>query len=139
MPALRNRWGSWKAIAGLAVAALVPLPVWAVHATPDLRVDPQFGVATPPLMTILNPPAVAHGHVLPTSSGSPSLILKPDLGSCKEFSVACREGGIISPSPTHPLRTLGAGLGVRIGGVRLEYARGLQTGVNFIGVRTRFP
>ena len=136
---MRNVGWSWAAM--VVVVALMPRPGWAVNTPPYLSVEPQFGPVAPPLWAALNPrpPLAAVASATPASPGGASLILKPDLGSCKEFTDACREGGIVSPSPTHPLQTFGAGLGLQVGAVRFEYARGLRTGVNFIGIRTRFP
>lgn len=136
---MRRLRGSWAAM--VMVVALMPRPGWAVNTPPYLSVEPRFGPIVPPLLAALNPrpSRAAVAPATPPSARGASLILKPDLGSCKEFADACREGGIVSPSPTHPLQTFGAGLGLRVGAVRFEYARGLRTGVNFIGIRTRFP
>ncbi len=136
---------AWRWIAVLA--AVVPL--WARASTripvhplvAHIALDAALGVPSAPLADVFGP--LRPVSVQRTSAWSAilgeSLVLKPDLGSCKTFARACAEGGIISPTPMHPIRTLGAGVGVRVGGVRLEYARGLQTGTNFIGIRSRLP
>lgn len=98
-----------------------------------------------PLLAALNPPhhkaakkpATSHGG--PLGSISRALVLKPDLGACQSFKNGCHEGAIVTMPTNNTMQTLGAGLGMRIGGVRFEYAYGLHTGANFIGIRSHLP
>lgn len=98
-----------------------------------------------PLLAVLNPPhhklpkkrAASQGD--PLGSISRALVLKPDLGACQSFKDGCREGAIVTMPTNNVMQTLGAGLGMRIGGVRFEYAYGLHTGANFIGIRSHLP
>lgn len=118
------------------------------HKVPDLSVLPNFRAPRQPFIRALNAPRTGAGtsNQLAESTSaasswgalSDSLILKPNLGDCQSFAIACHEGDIVT-TPEHPLQTIGAGIGVRVGGVRFEYARGIHTGVNFLGIRTRFP
>lgn len=116
---------------------------------PDIAMPPAFVKPARPLVHLLNPPlhsvpgeknsksASARGGAL--GSLSHSLVFKPDLGACQSFTHGCHEGDIVT-MPTHnTMNTLGAGLGMRIGGVRFEYAYGLRSRVNFIGIRTHIP
>ncbi len=100
-----------------------------------------------PLLAVLNPPhhkprknstqAKSQGGAL--KSLSQALVFKPDLGACQSFKNGCHEGAIVTMPTNNPMQTLGAGLGMRIGGIRFEYAYGLHTGANFIGIRSPIP
>ena len=98
-----------------------------------------------PLLAVLNPPHHKPPKKRTASQGGPLgsisrvLVLKPDLGACQSFKDGCREGAIVTMPTNNVMQTLGAGLGMRIGGVRFEYAYGLHTGANFIGIRTHLP
>ncbi|WP_297396098.1 hypothetical protein, partial [Acidiferrobacter sp.] len=83
------------------------------------------------------PSAGAMGGAL--SNLGQALVLKPDLGACQSFVHGCHEGAIVTMPHNDVMRTMGAGLGMRVGGVRFEYAYGLHTGANFLGIRTRIP
>ncbi|MDA8389957.1 MAG: hypothetical protein M0Z76_04355 [Gammaproteobacteria bacterium] len=139
MCALRRWFGLLGVIVPLGAQAVTHGP--ARHMVTHIAPASVLGQSPTPLADILNPARLVQAPVgMGARSGiAGSLVLKPDLGSCKTFARACAEGGIISPVPLHPIRTLGAGVGLQLGGVRLEYARGLQTGTNFIGIRSRLP
>jgi len=111
---------------------------------PDVAVPSIFSEPRRPLFDLLNP----HHRRSPTTeprahnslSGiSQTLILKPDLGACQSFVNACHEGAIVTLPTDHVMQTMGAGLGIWVGGVRFEYAHGLHTGVNFVGIRSQLP
>ncbi len=135
-----RRWlGLLSVIAPLAAHAVAHGP--GPHVIARIAPASVLGGSPASLADLLNPvrSTQSQAQAGARSGIAGSLILKPDLGSCKTFAHACAEGGIISPVPLHPIRTLGAGVGLRLGGVRLEYARGLRTGTNFIGIRSRLP
>ncbi len=100
-----------------------------------------------PLLAALNPPhhkprkksTLTESQDDPLKSLSQALVFKPDLGACQSFKNGCREGAIVTMPTNNAIQTLGAGLGMRIGGVRFEYAYGIHTGANFIGIRSHIP
>ncbi len=98
---------------------------------------PLLGVLNPPHHKALKKPTQSHGG--PLGSISRALVFKPDLGACQSFTNGCHEGAIVTMPTNNAMQTLGAGLGMRIGGVRFEYAYGLHTGANFIGIRSHLP
>lgn len=111
---------------------------------PHLSLKPVFVKPKKPLQKILNPkPHKVDGHHHhaggPLSSLSNALVFKPDLGACQSFKNGCHEGDIVTLPNNNVMQTMGAGLGMRVGGIRFEYAHGLHTGANFLGIRTHIP
>ena len=111
-----------------------------------LQVAPIFTPKQQSLLYLLNTPPTrprrAHAGAAGGSALSAlgqALVLKPDLGACQSFKHGCREGDIVTLPHNDVMRTMGAGLGMRVGGVRFEYAYGLHTGANFIGIRKSIP
>ena len=137
--------------AGLALALVIASPAMAGFAMhrehPDyLQVAPIITPRQQSLMYLLNTPRAQHARAHPRSAGGgplsalgQALVLKPDLGACQSFSHGCHEGDIVTMPHNDVMQTMGAGLGMRVGGVRFEYAYGLHTGANFIGIRKRIP
>ena len=140
-----RRWAMTLVLAG----SLLVGPAWAArlrHPAHGTHV-PMAPAAQPrrqSLMDLLNtppprrrPPPDRVGGAL--SSLGQALVLKPDLGACQSFVHGCHEGAIVTMPHNDVMQTMGAGLGMRVGGVRFEYAYGLHTGANFLGIRTRIP
>lgn len=132
----------------LVLAGVLAAPAWAVpprhtHA-PRIPLVPIAQPRRQSLIDLLNtppprrrPPAGQVGGAL--SNLGQALVLKPDLGACPSFSHGCHEGAIVTMPHNNVMQTMGAGLGMRVGSVRFEYAYGLHTGANFLGIRTRIP
>ena len=138
-------------VAGFVLALMIAWPVMA-GARLDrgystyLQVAPIFMPKQQSLLYLLNTPPTrprrAHAGAAGGSALSAlgqALVLKPDLGACQSFKHGCREGDIVTLPHNDVMRTMGAGLGMRVGGVRFEYAYGLHTGANFIGIRKSIP
>ncbi len=137
--------------AGLVLALVIASPAMAglgVHrGYPSyLQVAPIITPKQQSLMYLLNTPRARHakGRVRRAGGGALSalgqaLVLKPDLGACQSFAHGCHEGDIVTMPHNDVMQTMGAGLGMRVGGVRFEYAYGLHTGANFIGIRKSIP
>ncbi len=130
-----------RSVASFVALALATSGGAAAH----MILRPHLVRPRPPLARLLNR---ARAPARPTHTGGGSgllggipgaLVLKPDLGACQSYLDACHEGAIVKLPSRHILQTMGAGLGLDIGGVRLEYAHGLRTGANFIGIRGRIP
>ncbi len=132
-----------------ALASLVVAPASGAREPPLARA-PQAAVAPilPPgrqsLSDLLNAPSPQRKAFANPTGGAlarfgQALVLKPDLGACQSFIDGCHEGAIVTMPHDHIIRTMGAGLGVRLGGVRVEYAYGPYIGANFLGIRTRIP
>jgi len=154
----------WLALSSFVVVSLVfaagaSRAVWAATSTlphkshciaqayihhPCIVLKPTFVVRKRSLEDILNaspkgkvaPPKQIKG---PLSSLSQALVIKPDLGACQSFINGCHEGDIVTMPNDNVMQTVGAGLGLRIGAIRFEYAHGLHSGANFIGIRSRIP
>ncbi|HUW98557.1 MAG TPA: hypothetical protein VMV40_06910 [Acidiferrobacter sp.] len=103
-----------------------------------------FAQPRQPLVEALNP----HGQFSRTlDSGPPGLwdslsqtfVLRPGLGTCQSFVDGCREGAIVTIPTNNVIETMGVGLGVQMGAVRFEYARGLHSGVDYVGIRSPIP
>ena len=134
---------------GLALALVLTGQAGAAVASPsgklpDIALLPLFTKPRRPLIDFLNPhqqQSFEQGlhEDNPLIGIAQALILKPDLGACQSFTNGCHEGGIVMMPTNNVMQTLGAGLGMQMGGVRLEYAHGLHTGVNFIGIRSSIP
>ena len=145
---LRMRATCWWTMA-LVLVGLMVSPAWAarrLHLSHPTQVPVALAVRPrqQSLMDLLNAPpprsrpsAGAMGGAL--SNLGQALVLKPDLGACQSFVHGCHEGAIVTMPHNDVMRTMGAGLGMRFGGVRFEYAYGLHTGANFLGIRTRIP
>lgn len=141
--------GLWAA--SIVLALLVALPAAARARLPReypgyLQVAPVFTPEQQSLMYLLNTPRVRHARTHARTAGGgalstlgQALVLKPDLGACQSFAHGCHEGDIVTLPHNDVMQTMGAGLGMRVGGVRFEYAYGLHTGANFIGIRESIP
>ncbi len=137
--------------AGFVLALLIAWPAMAAlrlhREYPSyLQVAPTFSPKQQSLMYLLNTPPTRHARTHASAAGGgalstlgQALVLKPDLGACQSFSHGCHEGDIVTLPHNDVMRTMGAGLGMRVGGVRFEYAYGLHTGANFIGIRESIP
>lgn len=133
----------------MVLASLVAGPAWAARARHPIHTVPvPMASAVQPrqqsLMDLLNTPPLRRRPPAGRVSGALSnlgqaLVLKPDLGACQSFVHGCHEGAIVTMPHNDVMQTMGAGLGMRVGGVRFEYAYGLHTGANFLGIRTRIP
>ena len=140
-----RRWAMTLVLAG----SLLVGPAWAAqprHPVPMTHVAmaPTAQPWRQSLMDLLNTPPARRrpppGQVAGAlSSLGQALVLKPDLGACQSFVHGCHEGAIVTMPHNDVMQTMGAGLGMRVGGVRFEYAYGLHTGANFLGIRTRIP
>lgn len=101
----------------------------------------------PTLIELLNPPPSTYASAErgqsagdgALSSLGQALVIKPDLGACQSFAHGCHEGAIVTMPHNDVMQTMGAGLGMRVGRLRFEYAYGLHTGANFIGIRSPIP
>ncbi len=137
-------------VAGFVLALMIAWPVMA-GARLDrgystyLQVAPIFMPKQQSLLYLLNTPPARTTRAHDSGAGGTlsalgqALVLKPDLGACQSFAHGCREGDIVTLPHDNVMRTMGAGLGMRVGGMRLEYAYGLHTGANFIGIRESIP
>lgn len=139
-----RRWASALALVGLMAApALAARQIqWARSA--DGSVAPVFSPRQQSLMYLLNGVPARHRAAGEGGGGAlaalgQALVLKPDLGACQAFVHGCHEGAIVTLPDHDVLRTLGAGLGMRLGSVRFEYAYGIHTGASFIGIRSSIP
>ncbi|MHB8253270.1 MAG: hypothetical protein ACYDEV_06115 [Acidiferrobacter sp.] len=130
-------------LAGKVIAATLPGAA-TLPKLPGIAMLPIFAEPRHPLIDILNPhsyrprAALSENHN-PFAGISQALVVKPDLGACQSFANGCHEGAIVTMPNHNVMQTLGAGLGLRVGGVRFEYAHGLYTGANFIGIRSQIP